>query len=117
MTSIVETHYHNLGDTLTPIQAQLLIDGYPYSGLSGKSVEFKMVNDAGTTKVDWTAGSIVDANLATVQYDFASADVDTAGTYWAWFRVVDGSEYDTWPKTADSSDKSRGWKVVITTVG
>jgi len=35
--------------------------------------------------------------VGSVQYDFQAADVDTAGTYQAWFSVHEGGEFDHFP--------------------
>lgn len=50
--------------------------------------------------------------VGSVQYAPVAADVDTAGTFWAWLKVIDGSSLvDTYP--IHRSPKNRGYKVEI----
>ncbi len=67
--------------------------------LTGKTVEFRLVDHAGVDVVAQTAtGVTVDVGTAgTCQYDFAVADVDTAGRYYAYFVVSSGGLEDTFP--------------------
>lgn len=68
--------------------------------LTGKSVTFKMVNAAdGTTKIAATATgvTVVTAASGTVNYDFSSGGVDTAGVYWGTFIVTESTETDSFP--------------------
>lgn len=68
--------------------------------LTGKSVTFKMVNAAdGTTKIAATATgvTVVTAASGTVNYDFSSGGVDTAGVYWGTFIVTESAETDSFP--------------------
>jgi hypothetical protein len=37
-----------------------------------------------------------------VQYDFQSADVDTAGIYYVWFQIVASAEIDHFPSNGRS---------------
>lgn len=90
------THNMIVGDTLTPIGAQLVRGSTP-ADLTGVTVEFRMTDGAGTDKVEWTAAEIVEAESGTVKYDFQDEDVDEAGTYFGYWRIVDGAEYDTFP--------------------
>lgn len=104
----VETHRLTIGDTLTPIGAQLKQQDtngtLSVVSLSGKTVKFLMVASDGTSIVaETTTGvTVTDATNGKVQYDLQAADVTAitakgAGTYYAWFRVYSGSEYDTYP--------------------
>lgn len=104
-------HEMVVGDTYLPLGATLKRNNQAVD-LTGLTVQFKLVADDGTVKRDWSAASIVSAEDGQVQYDFASADVDTAGIYWAWFRYGDGGEWVTYP-AAGRDGKARSLKVVI----
>lgn len=68
--------------------------------LTGKSVTFKMINAAtGATKIAATSTgvSVVTAASGTVNYDFLSGGVDTAGVYWGTFIVTESAETDSFP--------------------
>ena len=98
-----ERHTITVGDTLTPLGAQLLQrdsnGALSAVDLTDKTVKFFMVDEDGTDVVaETTTGvSVTDATSGQVQYDFAPADVDTAGTFYGWFRVYSDDEYDTYP--------------------
>lgn len=115
MPTQLVTHEHIVGDTAIPISATLKRNGSAFI-LTGYTVEFKMINDAGDVIVDWTAASVVSATNGAVQYDFQTADVSTAGIYWAWFRAVSGGEYETWPRGSTKrcdTEPARVFKVII----
>ena len=97
------------GDLDAPLGRTLQQDGVAVD-LTGKTVEFKMVASDGTVTVDWTSSNvtIVTASEGKVQYDFQSGDVDTAGTFYYWFRVVASSETKTFPPDG------RKAKIIIT---
>ena len=40
---------------------------------------------------------MTDATTGKVQYDFQTADVASAGTFYGWFTVYSGTEHDTYP--------------------
>jgi len=73
--------------------------------LTGKTVTFKMVNAAdGTTKIAATSTgvTVVTAASGTVNYDFSSGGVDTAGKFLGTFIVTESGETDSFPvKTQD----------------
>lgn len=98
--------YHELtvNDTLRPLGCQLQYEDSTGAivnvNLTGLTVKFKMVADNGTVKVAETAATVIDPLTGQVQYDFQSADVNTAGIFWGWFIVfggVGGLERDTYP--------------------
>lgn len=47
--------------------------------------------------LDAGSGTHSYAVVGEVKYDFQAADVDTAGTFYLWFNVYSGSEFDTFP--------------------
>ena len=107
-------HEIAVGDTQTPVGARLKQLGesgvYEDVNLANKTVTFKMVAEDGTIVVDWTPTgvTVVTESEGKVKYDFTAADVDTAGTFYAWFRVTDvNGETDTFPAGG------RKFKIVI----
>lgn len=106
-----QTHEMVVGDTYLPLGAVLMRDGAAVN-LTGLTVQFRLVADGGTVKRDWTNAAIVDAAAGKVQYDFQAADVDTAGVYWAWFRIGSGGEWATFPAAGDGG-KARSFRVLI----
>jgi hypothetical protein len=90
----------HLGDTEVVLAATLeRPDGTPVD-LTGLTVKFTMVDSAGVDVVaETTSGvTVTDADSGEVQYTFSSGDVDTAGTYYGYFIVIDGSSNrDTFP--------------------
>ncbi len=86
-----------VGDTLSPLCAALQLPDNQPKNLTGFTVTFKMVaeND-GRVVVDYVPAVVTDAVAGTVEYKFTLTDVATPGTYYGWFRVSDGKEYDTY---------------------
>ena len=99
-----QTHRRRVGDTRTvlPVTLQQPNDSGVLAAvdLTGKTVQFKMVN-AATNIVEIamtsTGVSVVTAASGTVNYDFSGAGVDTAGVYWGTFVVTEGGETDSFP--------------------
>lgn len=85
-----------VGDTLATLAFQLATEGQPID-LTGLTVKFTMVDDAGNVKVPESVANVSAPTLGYVEYDFQSADVDTAGNYRGWFLVYSGSEPETFP--------------------
>ena len=83
------TFYIKEGDTSPAIEFALTPTDIL---LTGASVVFSMWDRRGTIKVNRQAATITDDGSATdtptVQYDWASADTDTAGTYYAEFEIT-----------------------------
>ena len=100
---VAERHTITVGDTLTPLGVQLLqrdtSGALSAVDLAGKTVKFFMVDEDGTDVVTETETgvTVTGESDGQVQYDFQAADVDTAGTFYGWFRVYSGAEYDTYP--------------------
>lgn len=68
--------------------------------LTGKTVKFEMYGLAdGDTKVAETSTgvTVTSATDGECQYDPVAADVDTPGTYFAYFTVTSSSKKDTFP--------------------
>jgi len=99
-----QTHRRRVGDTRTvlPVTLQQPNESGVLAvvDLTGKTVQFKMMN-AATNAVEIaltsTGVSVVTAASGTVNYDFSGAGVDTAGVYWGTFVVTEGGETDSFP--------------------
>lgn len=99
-----QTHRRHVSDTRTVLPVTLK---QPDSSgtltavnLTGLTVKFKMINTAdGTTEIAETntGVTVVTAGSGTVNYDFSSGGVDTAGIYRAFFVVYDATETDHFP--------------------
>ena len=109
----MQVHKISLGNTLTPLGCQLRqlgTDGlYAGVNLAGLTVKFTMIAEDGTVVVAETATGVTVVTAATgyVQYDFQAADVDVAGTFYGYFNVYSGTEFDTYPA------EERQLKIVI----
>lgn len=97
------TTVRTVGDTLTPLTVQL--KQRDASGvltavdLTGLNVKVKSSEEDGTTHFAPKDAIVLDEITGKVQYDFLAAEVDTAGTYFLWFQVLDAGEVerDTFP--------------------
>ena len=98
-----ETHTRHIDDTRTVLAATLKqpnASGVDTAiDLTGLTVQFKMVDDAGVDVIAQTGTgvTVTDASAGEVQYDFSAAGVDTAGRYYGYFVVLDGAESDHFP--------------------
>jgi hypothetical protein len=79
------------GDRLVSLYAQLVdADGVAIN-LTGQTVTFFMEEiSSATSKVNGSAVTVVTPSTGHVRYDWASADVDTAAHYDAWFVRTSG---------------------------
>lgn len=94
-----QTQIRHLGDTRPSIPAALQRQDGTAIDLTGLTVKFKMIDSRGGAKVAETADNVTvtDASAGSVQYDPQAADVDTAGTYYGYFIIYDGSDYEHVP--------------------
>lgn len=77
---------HTEGDTLEPLTFQLTDLSGAGVSLTGTDVTFFLQSQEDQTlKVDAGACTIIDSVNGWVKYEWADADVDTPGKYWAWF--------------------------------
>ena len=95
----VQKQVRRVGDTRTAIAVTLKRPDNTVESLSGLTVTFQMTDTKGEDKVAETSDnvSVTDAAAGQVQYNPQAADVDTEGTFFAYFRVADGSDKDTFP--------------------
>jgi len=98
--SATQKQYRQVGNTRIAIAATLKRPDNTVVDLTDLTVEFFMVNsDSGTVKVTQTSTgvTITDATNGEVQYSPVDADVDTVGTYHAYFVVIEATKEDTFP--------------------
>lgn len=90
-------------DTSPSLQATLKDAAGSVVDISGSSVRFHMKSVDGTLKVDEPM-TIVSGVGGIVQYDWASGDTDTVGSYYVEFEVTysDGS-VETFPNNGNES--------------
>lgn len=95
-----QIHSRHIDDTEVAIAATLQRPDGTAVDLTDLTVRFKMVAIGGTVKVAETAENVskTDASNGACQYDPQAADVDTAGTYHAYFTAEDADgNQDTFP--------------------
>ena len=99
------TREFTLGDTLVSLSAKLWRNHDEAVVLgAAETVTFRMVNTStGAVKIAGEAAAIVSRGAtatntpAEVRYDWAAADVDTAGEYAGWFIRTSGGETEHFP--------------------
>lgn len=86
------------GDLLRVPKAKLKNrDGTPVD-LTGMTVKFRMVNQTGAVvEVNDASATVVNALTGEVKYQWVVGDIDTAGSYWAWFIRVEGGQTEHFP--------------------
>ena len=107
------THERHINDTRTvlpfTLQQKNAAGTLTAVDLTGMTVEFKMVDQFGVEVIAQTNTGITVTTEASGegQYDFSSAGVDEAGTYYGYVVVTDSGEPDHFPAEA------RGLVIVI----
>lgn len=93
----LEVHDLVIGDSLTPLGAQLFQDG-EIVDLTGKDVYFLGVSENGDAWINETLATIVDENAGKVQYAFSASQI-LEGRYYGYFLVYNGAhtKHDTYP--------------------
>ena len=96
----VQRQERQVGDTRTAIAATLKRPDGTVESLSGLTLKFAMTDSEGTVKVAETNDNVTvtDATNGLVQYAPQAADVDTPGTFHAYFVAETGAgAQDTFP--------------------
>lgn len=95
----VQIQTRRVGDTRTAIAATLKRPDNTVEDLTGLTLSFQMTDTEGDDKVAETESNVTvtNATAGQVQYDLQPSDVDTEGTFFAYFRVADGTAKDTFP--------------------
>lgn len=96
----VQKQTRQVGDTLIAIAATLKRPDGTVVDLTSLTLKFAMVDSENVVKVAETASNVTvtDATAGEVQYAPQAADVDTEGTFHAYFIAENGSgKQDTFP--------------------
>jgi hypothetical protein len=104
------THTVHVGDTLHPAKVQLTRPDGSVVDLTGLTVKFYAVDEAGASSIALTDATVTDADQGYVEYDLQPADVATPTTHYGYWRVIDPAqddEYETFPVA------SREYEIVV----
>ena len=97
----VQRQIRQVGDTRVAIAATLKRPDGTVVDLTGfeTTTYFKMLDSEGSTKVAETIShvTVTDATAGQVEYAPQAVDVDTEGTFHAYFIVLDGTDRDIFP--------------------
>jgi hypothetical protein len=97
---VVQRQNRQVGNRRIAIAATLKRADKTVVDLTGLTVKFTMIDSEGPVKVAETSigVTVTDATAGEVQYDLLAADVDTEGTFFAYFIVeTAGALQDTFP--------------------
>ncbi len=103
MMPTTQTQTRQVGDTRIALATTLKRPDGTAVDVTGLTVKFRMCTSAGVDKVSETSSNVTvtDATNGQVKYTFQAADVDTAGTFHAYFIVETGAgAQDTFPVEA-----------------
>lgn len=95
-----EKQIRHVGDLRPAIAVTLVRPDGDVVDLTGLTLKFKMTDAEGNVKTALTTVgvNVTDAEAGEVQYSPVAGDVDTEGSYYAYFVAVDGSsKADTFP--------------------
>lgn len=101
-----QTHTRHITDTLTVLPVTLEQKNAAGTAtavnLTGKTVEFRMVDSSGTDVIAQTSTGVTVTTAASgeVEYDFLAAGAATAGRYYAYFVVTSSGDTDHFPVIA-----------------
>ncbi len=96
----IQIQTRQVGDTRIALATTLKRPDATVVDVTGLTVKFRMCTAAGVDKVAETASNVTvtDATNGQVKYTFQAADVDTAGTFHAYFIAETGAgAQDTFP--------------------
>lgn len=91
-----QTFFIKQGDLLPVITEQLLDDRGDVVTLSGCTVTFNLVSEAGSVKVNNQSATIVDSDLGIVRYAWQGTDTNTIGDFlreWVVTITASGSSF------------------------
>ncbi len=90
-------HTIAVGNTLIPLGIKCRRTDGTIVDLTGKTAKFYMAAANGDTVVPEAAATITDHAAGEVQYDFQASDVETKGTFYGYFNVYGGTEFERFP--------------------
>lgn len=94
----LQRRYFTVGDRLVGLAAQLVDAAETPIDITAQTVTFRMVKASdGTVKVNGAAAVVTEAATGKVRYDWAAADVNTAGVYYGYFIRTSGGVTATHP--------------------
>jgi hypothetical protein len=98
----IQVQRRQVGDTRIALAATLVRPDLTVVDLTALTPKFKMCTAAGVDKVAETTDNvaITDAENGQIQYNFQDDDVDTEGTFHAYFIIEEGGAQDTFPVDA-----------------
>ena len=102
-TDKLSIHEIQQGDTLTPLMVDFKRPDGTRVDVTGKTVSFEMYNADGQNIATGGTTTFEDhptvADVTVGQHDFSDEEVETPGTYYAYFRLTESGEHETFPVT------------------